>query len=349
MPELRKDPVVERWCIIAAGRGKRPSDFVGEREPHFTPEGEKSCPFCYGREDRTPPELAAYGRPPDAGPNTPGWTVRVVPNKFPALQRDGEFIRTSDGVYDRMSGIGAHEIIVETPDHYRTLDNMDVSAVAGMLRAFSDRMLDLENDDRFKYVQVFKNFGVAAGASLEHPHCQLIATPVVPKRIIEELKGALEYHEFKERCVFCDVVQRETSDGTRVVLEDDYFVSIVPFASRFPFEVHILPKKHIASFTEIAEDDAYRFSVHLKTMVGKISLAFGEPPYNFMLHTAPCRRGDLAYYHWHLELIPKLAKAAGFEWGTGFYINPTVPEQAAKDLREVPFEVNEAEAEVQTV
>jgi UDPglucose--hexose-1-phosphate uridylyltransferase len=347
LPELRKDPIVERWCIIAAERGKRPHDFAGDGEAHFTPEGKDNCPFCYGRENQTPPEITAYGRPPGAEPNTPGWTVRIVPNKFPALQIEGEFKRTSDGVYDRMNGIGAHEIIIETPYHYRTIDKMDIGAVAGMLRAFRDRMVDLEGDGRFKYIQVFKNFGVAAGASLEHPHCQLIATPVVPKRITEELRGALKYYEFKGRCVFCDVVRQEMEDKTRVVFDDGYFISIVPFASRFPFEIHILPKKHDASFINITEEEVYHFSVHLKMMVGKINRALGEPPYNFMLHTAPCRQGELDHYHWHLELIPKLAKVAGFEWGTGFYINPTVPEQAAEDLREISFDVDEAEVEVE--
>lgn len=347
MPELRKDPVVERWCIIAAERGKRPSDFKGVREAHFTREGKENCPFCYGREGRTPLEIAAYGRPRGAGPNTPGWQVRVVPNKFPVLHIEGELNRTADGVYDRMNGVGAHEVIIETPDHERALDRMEIGGISEMLRAFRDRMVNLERDRRFKYIQVFKNFGVAAGASLEHPHCQLIATPVIPKRIIEELEGALEYYKFKERCVFCDIVRQETRDTRRVLCEDDYFVSIVPFAPRFPFEISILPKRHEASFTEINEDEYRYLSIHLKMMVGKINVALGTPPYNLMLHTAPCRQNDIEHYHWHLELIPKLSKVAGFEWGTGFYINPTVPEQTADDLRGIPFNVNETEVEVE--
>jgi UDPglucose--hexose-1-phosphate uridylyltransferase len=346
LPELRKDPVVERWTIIAAERAKRPHDFKRSEETHYTPEGKKACQFCYGRENETPPEIVAYGRPAGAEPNTPGWRVRVVPNKFPALRKEGDLNRTSVGVYDRMDGIGAHEVIIETPEHERTLDKMALSDIGEMTSVFRDRIVDLCRDDRLKYVQVFKNFGIAAGASIQHPHCQLIATPVIPKRVIEELEGALKYYEFEERCVFCDIVRQDAENGRRVVFEDDYFVTIVPFASRFPFEIHVIPKRHEASFINISEEEIYRFSLHLKTIVGKINRALGVPPYNFMIHTAPCRQDKLDHYHWHLELVPKLTMTAGFELGTGLYINPTVPEQAADDLRSVPFDAGEAEVEI---
>lgn len=241
--------------------------------------------------------------------------------------------RRAEGIYDRMNGIGAHEVIVETPEHDASLATLPRRQIEGMLRACGDRMKDLEQDNRFKYIQVFKNVGEAAGASLEHPHWQLIATPVVPKRIAEELESARAHFEYKERCVYCDIIRQEAEDASRLVLADDLFVSFVPYAPRFPFEVQIIPRRHNSSFTEIVAEEIAGLAGHLRAIIGSINTALHTPPYNLVLHTAPCAAGELEHYHWHLEVIPKLARVAGFEWGTGFYINPTVPEQTAEDLR----------------
>src|SRR5213079_3108231 len=202
MPELRKDPVVGRWVIIATDRARRPSDFVAEP---VRPVGTE-CVFCEGNEDKTPPELLA-GRSPESRPNGPGWSVRVVPNKFPALRIEGELEPTGEGLYDRMSGIGAHEVIVESPDHTASLATLSDTHLAAVLGAWRDRMIDLQKDKRFEYVSVFKNHGEAAGASLEHPHSQLIATPMVPLMVTEELAGSQQYWQRKERCVWCDVIR----------------------------------------------------------------------------------------------------------------------------------------------
>jgi UDPglucose--hexose-1-phosphate uridylyltransferase len=332
VPELRKDPVVGRWVVIAAERAKRPQDFIPLENTHATAEGRVHCPFCPGSESLTPPEIMAI-RPDGSPPNTPGWTLRVVSNKYPALQIEGELDARGDGIYDRMNGIGAHEVIIETPDHEATLGTMPVEQIEAMLRAFIDRMTDLEKDKRFKYIQIFKNVGESAGASLEHPHCQLIATPVVPKRITEELSGCLSHFEYKERCVICDIVRQESDDGRRLIFADDMVVSFVPFAPRFPFETQIVPRHHRSSFRNIADEEIRHLAVHIKIVIHKLNGLLRTPPYNMVLHTAPTGLDDLQYYHWHREIIPKLAKVAGFEWGTGFYINPTIPEQAAEDLR----------------
>jgi len=318
--------------IIAAERAKRPQDFPPIENTQMTEEGRQTCPFCYGREDRTPPEIRAY-RSDQSAPNTPGWTVRVVPNKYPALQIEGDIDRQGDGVYDRMNGIGAHEVIIETPDHDATPATMPPAQLETVAQAFIDRMVDLEKDVRFKYIQIFKNVGEAAGASLEHPHCQLIATPVVPKRVTEELESALTYFKYKERCVFCDIIRQESREATRVVFADDLFITFVPFAPRFPFETVIMPRRHLATFKNMAPEEVKAFAAHLNLLVGNMNRALQTPPYNFVLHTAPCGQDVLDHYHWHLEIIPKLSMVAGFEWGTGFYINPTLPEQTAADLR----------------
>src|SRR2546428_3628291 len=209
MPELRKDPVVGRWVIISTERGRRPSDFNGSGPPSTNP---KICPFDVGNEDKTPPEVLAY-REPGTAPNAPGWTVRVVPNKFPALQIEGGLDRRGEGLYDRMNGVGAHEVIIEGPDHATELADLPAEHIAQVLQAYRERILDLSKDTRLRYVLIFKNHGQQAGATLEHTHSQLIATPIIPRVLQEELEGARRYYELKERCVFCDIVHQETADN----------------------------------------------------------------------------------------------------------------------------------------
>jgi UDPglucose--hexose-1-phosphate uridylyltransferase len=247
LPELRKDPIVGRWVIISTDRAKRPTDFV--REQMKMKGG--FCPFCYGNESKTPPEILAYRPHHNGGPgpkDSPGWTIRVVPNKFPALGIEGNINRRAEGMFDRMNGIGAHEVIIETPDHAASLATMPPKRIEDTLWAFRDRILDLKQDKRFKYILIFKNHGEAAGASLEHPHSQLIALPILPRLVVEELEGAKQYYIYKERCVFCDIIRQEMENGLRVVGENDQFLTIAPYAPRFPFETWILPKRHESAF-----------------------------------------------------------------------------------------------------
>ncbi len=327
MPELRKDPVVGRWVIISTERARRPTDF--HRDP-VRAHGD-SCVFCEGNEDKTPPEILA-GRG-DSQPNGPGWSFRVVPNKFPALRIEGDLEPTGEGLFDRMNGVGAHEVVIETPNHHGSLATMSVDEVADVLIAFRDRLSDLKKDPRFEYVLVFKNHGEAAGASLEHPHSQLIATPIIPIMVSEELEGSARYWKMKERCVWCDIIHQERRERRRVILERDGFIAIAPFAPRFPFESWILPIKHRSAFEELEVDEIRNLAALLVEFFRRLSTTLNEPPFNFMLHTAPLRETGLEYFHWHLEIIPKLANVAGFEWGSGFFINPMPPETAAAALR----------------
>ena len=329
MPELRKDPVTGRWVIIATDRAKRPSDFSRESVP---PPASRICPFDYGNEQKTPPEILAYRQ--NGGANSPGWTVRVVPNKFPVLGIEGDLNRQGDGMFDRRNGIGAHDVILETPEHATTMADMPEKQLEGVLYAFRDRIVDLKRDKRFRYIIVFKNFGEAAGASLEHPHSQLIALPVIPKRVKEEVDGAKTYFDFKERCVYCDVIRQEETSGVRQVIETERFIVLEPYAPRFPFETWILPRRHESHFEDADGATLENLAWVMRSTLRKLDRVLEHPPYNFVLHTAPVQEADLAYYHWHFEIIPKLTKVAGFEWGTGFYINPTPPEESAKFLRE---------------
>ena len=331
MPELRKDPITGRWVIIAAERAMRPSDFI--RQP-AVPTGGRFCPFCPGNESKTPPEVLAY-RPGGGRPNEPGWTLRVVPNKFPALRVEGDLNRQGEGVYDRMNGVGAHEVVIETPDHMLTLSELSEKQVEDVFWAMRDRIVDLRRDKRLRYIIVFKNHGAAAGATLEHTHSQLIALPVVPKRAQEELDGSRRYFDYRERCIFCDILRQESDSGARVVLESEHFLAITPYASRFPFETWIRPKRHASHFEASEIPEMQNLGWIQRAILRKIDKVLERPAYNLMIHSSPVQEGAMAHYHWHIEIIPKLTNAAGFEWGTGFYINPTPPEEAARFLRDV--------------
>ncbi len=338
MPELRKDIITERWVIIATERAKRPQEFTF---PPNEPD-EMICPFCPGNESKTPPELWVARE--HGEPNQPGWKVRVVPNKFPALRIEGEMEREADGIYDRMNGIGAHEVIIDTPTHGQALEEQAVADIALGLRACKERILDLQRDVRLRYILVFKNVGQAAGASLTHSHYQLIATPVTPSHVKAKLAGARDYYQRKERCVFHDILRQEQREGSRVVFENGGFLVFCPFASRFPLELCLLPKRQAADFYSIEPEEILQLAEALKVVLSKLSRGLAKPQYNLIVQTSPSRGGHRRSgywdtidqdFRWHIEILPRLTQTAGFEWGTGFYINPTPPEESAAYLRGV--------------
>jgi UDPglucose--hexose-1-phosphate uridylyltransferase len=257
-----------------------------------------------------------------------------VPNKFPALQVEGTLDREAEGMFDRMNGIGAHEVIIETPDHDKTFATMSEAEIARVLAAFRARVLDLKQDLRFRYILVFKNHGAAAGATLDHGHSQLIALPVVPDFVREEVEGAQRHFAEKERCVFCDIIRQEQAAGRRIVQENADIVALSPYAPRLPFETWLLPRRHASRFEEAPQHEFESLARMIKWVVARLNRALERPPYNLVVHSAPFgddRAGES--YHWHVEMIPKLTRVAGFEFGTGFYINPTSPEEATEVLR----------------
>jgi len=245
MPELRKDPIIGRWVIVSTERAKKPDHFISASEG--PQEGE--CPFCEGRESHTPPEISALRKQGEK--NKPGWQIRVVPSIAPFLRIEGELDRRGHGMYDIMNGIGAHEVVIETPRHISNIADLPAEQISDILTVYRERLIDLERDSRFKYVLIFKNYGWSAGSGrLKHSRSQLIATPVTPKRVKEELVGARQYFEYHERCIFCDIIKQELDTGKRVIADIDGFVAFAPFASRFPFETWVLPKKHSAVRTQ---------------------------------------------------------------------------------------------------
>ena len=338
MPELRKDPITQEWVIIATERGRRPSDFthltIAEPEkPEFSP----TCPFCPGKEAMTPPEVLAYRESRER--NSPDWWVRVVPNKFPALAIEGDLNKRGIGMYDRMNGVGAHEVIIETPKHHLDPSTVSLYQLTEALWAYRERYLDLRKDKRFKYILVFRNHGKVAGASLEHPHSQIIATPMIPIEVVNEFQGAENYYKYHERCIWCDIVQHETEFAQRVVNQTEHFLEFAPFASKYPFETWLLPKHHEASFATMTRERITEFAVIMQDALRRISKCLNNPPYNFAIHTAPCDREDSDLFHWHMVIMPRLTIAAGFEMGTGIYINVTSPEDAARYLREIDAKI----------
>lgn len=340
MSELRHDPIQGRWVIIATDRSRRPHDLevaAAHRETGF-------CPFCPGHESRTPPEIAAVGRPSGAPRNGEGWRLRVVPNKYPALGVDGDLDRRGVGLYDRMRGVGAHEVVIDTPDHDGDLSRLAPAHAADLLRLLQERMRDLFRDRRLQYVLPFKNHGAAAGATLAHPHTQIIATPVIPRIVARELSQARAHYARKERCLFCDVLDEERERGERLVHECEHFVVLAPYASRFPFELLILPRRHGHDFAAAGGEEIEALGACLVEVARRMKRVLKDPPFNLVIHSAPNRDAFSARpddwrtlhldYHWHLELLPRLSRVAGFENGTDFYINPTAPEEAARYLRE---------------
>ncbi|MEZ6058192.1 MAG: galactose-1-phosphate uridylyltransferase [Planctomycetaceae bacterium] len=333
MSELRKDPVVGRWVIIAPERMARPQM---TRAIESVDENEYD-PFLEGNEDATPPEILAY-RSPGSQPNGPGWRVRVVPNKFPALQAHQPVEKRGDGIYDMMAGTGAHEVIIECPHRETNLGRLSVEQIREVLWVYRDRLVDLKRDPRLVHGLIFKNKGALAGASVDHSHSQLIVNPVVPIAIQEEITGAETYYRFRGRCIFEDMIQQEVAEQKRVVIDSNAFVVVCPYAARFPFETWILPKHHASHFENIQKQGIEELGSVLKQTLLKLEKALGDPPYNYVIHTAPFDSQELPHYRWHIEIIPRLTRIAGFEWGSGFYINTVTPEESAAALRKIDVE-----------
>ena len=351
MNELRKDPILGNWVIISPERGKRPQAYAyrmaSARRQSFTrsqkivKKKERVCPLCSGHENLTPPEIYAL-RSRKSKPNTKGWRVRVVPNKFSALDRNKKLVKERIGIFDVMSGFGDHEVIIETPDHNKNLRDQSIKELSEVLRTFQRRIKELYKDKRLRYCLIFKNEGWEAGASLQHSHSQLIATPVIPKRIREELVGSKNYFKREKRCIYCDILNQERKSKKRIVYENREYIAFCPFASRFPFEIWLLPKRHNADFcSRTAKKNIPFLTDALKATMQKLASTLNNPQYNYVIHTIPNPISRHSYkkninknFHWHIEIIPRLTRVAGFEWGADFYINPMAPEEAARSLRD---------------
>lgn len=335
-PEYRRDPVTGRWVIIAPERALRPLG-LSHSKPSLRRDAERdTCPFCPGAEADTPEELYAV-RPPGGPAARPGWTLRVVMNKFPAVRPvpGGALIHTGAFLFESRPGFGLHEVVIECPGHRSNPAELSDAEFAAVLVAYRERLRALGDDPRVAYVTIFKNVGAEAGASLAHTHSQIVATPVVPDVVRHELDGAEHHHDLFRRCVFCHVLEQEAAAGERVVAETPGFVALAPFAPRFAYETWVLPKAHDSRYETLTDAGAAELAGLMRTLLGKLDAALGFPAYNYYLHTGPVRTDSLPHYHWHIEVVPRTARVAGFEWASGCFINAVAPEQAAAELRAV--------------
>ncbi|MEW6584772.1 MAG: galactose-1-phosphate uridylyltransferase [Nitrospirota bacterium] len=332
MHELRRDILLGRWVAVLS-ESLMPSGYTHSRAQSE----ETSCILCPGKEHEAPREITSAKKP-----ESRGWWVRALPNFKPVFQVEGDLGRKGVGIYDRMNSVGAHEILVESPEHSTRPEDMGLEQMVRVISLYRDRAADLEKDSRMRYILIYKNSGRDAGELFSHPHSFLMATPVIPKLVKDELDNAKQYFAYKERCIFCDIVGEELRLGDRVVIETRNFVAFCPYAAQFPFECWIVPKRHSCAFHEISREEIEDLGSILMSVLKKLRKIFDNPPFNYFIHTAPNmvpRRNHWHTlgedYHWHLEIMPRLIRTSGFEWGSGFFILPTSPENAAKYLREV--------------
>jgi UDPglucose--hexose-1-phosphate uridylyltransferase len=335
MTQMRKDMLTDRWVIMEEGDGLQPTNFHFKKFARDT----RFCPFCESNEAATPPEVFAI-RNPSSSPNGPGWSVRVVPNSRPRLRIEGQIGRRAEALYDLMNGVGAHEIIAETSRHDRSLHELEIDEIANVIRAYIARILDLEGDQRVRYVLIFKNHGEGAGAhTISHSISQLVALPVRPRAVKAKLMIARDYFALKERCIYCDVLEQELKGRKRLITENEDFVAFAPFASRFPFEMAVFPKVHSSAFSRIGAAQIDNLARILRDLLQKLDQSMGGPPYNLSLHDRPFLRRREGYwntieedFHWHIEILPQMFRITGFEWASGFFYNPVPPELAARSL-----------------
>ena len=333
MPELRQNRFTKEWVIIATERAKRPKDMVVPRAPHTLPSFDPQCPFCPGNEKSTPPEVLRV-----TAASNGQWLVRVVPNKFAALQPDVTPRRVVERSHRTVEGFGFHEVIIETPDHAQATALMADQQVASVLRVLKARCTDLSLDSRVANVIIFKNHGADAGTSLEHPHCQVIATPVISSQVRSRLYEALRHYDEFGECIFCSAVQEELQDRSRLIVTSDHFVALEPFASYTPFCTHIYPRRHMANFADISGEEISDLAHVLRLVLAKLYYGLHDPDFNFTIRSAPAECSGVKYYHWYVSIIPRLTRVAGFELGSGMYINTVLPESAAEFFREVNVE-----------
>lgn len=331
MSEIRQDPTTKEWVIIATERRKRPSDFAHHVSRAEKPAFVTSCPFCPGNESMTPhAELTLTDQ------KTGFWQVRVFPNRFPAVTPEGDIARhLKQGCFLSMDGVGFHEVIVENPIHNKQLALMKDEEIAQVLNAYHQRYYAMAQSPSVKSIIIFKNYGTAAGTSLEHPHSQLVATGIVPRHMRIQYEVAISYYDDNGSCLYSDITLRELEAGSRIIMETDKFVVFHPFASHRPFETWITPKQNQASFGQSATEDIQALASVLRITLLKLYHGLDNPDFNLVVDSAPVGEERADFYQWHIRIIPRIAEAAGFEIGSGIYINTALPEETAQFMRDL--------------
>jgi UDPglucose--hexose-1-phosphate uridylyltransferase len=330
MAELRQNMATKDWVIISTERAKRPDAYVEKHKPVITETQlffDPNCPFCPGNEEID----LEVTRTPD----TSDWQTRVVKNKFPALSEQGVVSRTFDGVHRSISGVGYHEVVVEHPRHNTTLALMKPNAIKIFLQTLYWRGWEMQKDDRIEQVIYFKNHGPQAGASLRHPHSQIIGLPVVPNDIRRRIEEARRYFDDTGYCVYCTMMQDEIKNKARLVALSKHFVAFVLYAAPAPFHIWIIPRKHSVSFLYSQDDELFDLAMVIRDVLRRLYVGLRDPAYNLIIRTAPVKEISNDYLHWYVTIVPRLSRSAGFELGSGIFINPSIPEESAEFLRKI--------------
>ena len=329
MSEIRQNIITRDWVIMATERAKRPHEFVTQKkERPSLPSFKDNCPFCAGNEKLATKEyVRIYGEL--------DWDVRVIANKFPALSPDGDRVRLDDGLHRTISGIGIHDVVVESPIHNAILALLPESHIYKVLLAYKLRYQQILDDHRFEAVVIFKNYGESAGSSLEHTHSQIAATPVVPFQFRDRIQEAIRYFDDHGDCIVCRTLLDEIATGSRIVAENSSFLAFIPYAALTPFHIWIFPRMHCSTYVNTSDEDLKDLSSILKIVLLKMYHGLGDPDYNYTIRTAPLADKETRYFHWYMSIIPRMNKSAGFEMGSGMYINSSIPEESAAYLRDV--------------
>lgn len=332
MPEIRLNVISREWVIIATERAKRPADFRAnnmDRAPLLS--FVHNCPFCLGNEYKIEHEFVRIGEDGK-------WKIRVVGNKYAALSPTGEKNRHIDGFSRMVSGVGIHEVIIEGAEHNMHTALFELSHLQDIVRTYRDRFVNAYNDPRVEHVIIFKNHGDRAGTSLEHPHAQLVGTPVVPMHFRERVQSAMHYFDDAGTCIACAVIKKDREEGARVVIDTEHFVTLVPYAALTPFHMWIFPKRHSATFSSITEDEVKDLAYHLKTVLLKLYHGLDDPDYNYTIKSSRPKDANNEYCHWYVSIVPRVSQAAGFELGSGMFMNMSLPEETAAFMRSIKVE-----------
>lgn len=335
---IRQDLSTKDWTIFSEKRGERPYDLKKKKKYKEQKKYDPNCPFCAGNEEKTPEPLLVI----NGGKH---WAVRVVKNKFPAVQSmeafdEGSFEeRHSEGPYMSIDGIGEHEVIIESPFHDDNIINMETEHVKKLVKAYRQRFIDVSSQFKNQLVIIFKNHGIKAGASLEHAHSQLVAIPFVPEYIRNKMAESKNYFDDTGRCVYCDIIKHETEAGKRIVYENEGFAALAPYASSVPYNIIIYPRRHMACFAEIDDSGLSGLAEILQEVLGRLYVLLDDPDYNFVIDNSTMDQCGTSYYHWHLEIMPRLNTRAGFEIGSGMSINHIMPETCADRLRKIEYQI----------
>lgn len=331
MSELRQDPTTREWVIIAPERAKRPQQTARKRIAAKLPAWDATCPFCTGNESQTPEEVSRL----PATSQGPDWDVRVVPNRFAALMPDGDTTRYRDGhFFHKMNGFGVHEVIIENPAHNVSMGLMTYEQLEKVLITYQERYNDLKKNRQLKFITIFKNHGWASGTSLVHPHSQLVGTPIMAPHYHRKFDVAHDYNADTGSCLYCDLLDQELSEDKRVIARTDQFTVFHPFASRVPFETWIVPNEHSASFGLFPLAHFSELARIMKDTLFCLHQELDDPAFNLMVDTSTTEDEEDPYYHWHIRIVPRITTIAGFEMGSGIYVNTALPEQTAVTARQ---------------